>query len=303
MFQAKKRFLFLAVAVLLLIQATSSVIPALASVTLTSFTAIPGQGQVLVVWETATEVDNAGFTVFRSTHQNSGFEAISDFIPAMGGGSSSREYSFSDTRVTNGTVYFYELIAISNRNESQTFPPVGPIVPGVTAATATGNSAATRTATGTVSTNGQTSTPTRTPTQARTPTSTQNGAYPGPVQTPYPGPIETPNPTQNLTPYPGPVTSVPTGPAQTPGTNATSANNSTQLDGPTSTLRPFPSVTYEFPDATQTPVILKQSTPEPGDSNRLSGWVNVTRLGPLALILLIWVLLGGWFYLTLRRME
>jgi hypothetical protein len=303
MFRAKKRFLFLAVAILLLIQVTSSVIPALASVTLIGFTAIPGDGHVLVVWETATEIDNAGFTVFRSTHQNSGFEAISEFIPAMGGGSSSREYSFSDTGVTNGTAYYYELIAISNSNESQTFPPVGPIVPGVTAATPTGNSAATRTATGTVSTNAQTSTPTRTPTQVRTPTATQDSAYPGPVQTPYPGPIETPNPTQNLTPYPGPVTSVPTGAAQTPGTDATLPNNSTQLGGPTSTLRPFPSVTYEFPDATQTPVVPKQSTPGPGGNNGLSGWVNVTRLGPLALILLIWVLLGGWFYLTLRRIE
>jgi hypothetical protein len=303
MFRAKKRFLLLAVALLLLIQVTSSVIPVLASVTLIGFTAIPGDRQVLVVWETATEVDNAGFTVFRSTHQNSGFEAVSDFIPAMGGSGGSREYSFSDTEVTNGTAYYYELIAISNSNESQTFPPVGPVVPGVTSATATGNSAATRTATGTVSTNAHTSTPTRTATQAHTPTATLDGAYPGPVQTPYPSPIESPNPTQDLTPYPGPVTSVPTGAAQTPGTDATFPNNSTQLDGPTSTLRPFPSVTYKFPDATQTPGVPKLSTPGPGGSNGLSSWVNVARLGPLALILLIWVLLGGWFYLTLRRME
>jgi hypothetical protein len=295
MYQSKKGFSFLSVIALLLILVASSVLPAFAAVTLVGFTAIPVNGQVLVVWETATEVDNAGFFVYRSTNQNGGFEAVSSFIPAIGGSPTTGEYSFTDTRVTKGAAYYYELIASSTSNESQTFPPVGPIVPGVPTDTATWTSVVTRPPKVTGSTNAQTSTSTRTPTQIRNPTATQNGAYPGPVQSP--------NPTLYLTPTHNPETSVPTGAALTPETNATSANKLTQLDGPTSTLRPFPSVTYEFPDATQTPMISKQSTPVPGGRNGLSGWVNVVRLGPLALILLIWVLLGGWFYLTLRRME
>lgn len=149
-----------------------------------------------------------------------------------------------------------------------------------------------------------------TSTLTRTPTSTPEGAYPSPVESPYPspvespypGPIQSPFPTLPQTPYPG--TAVNTTPVATlTGAVNTTTTNQLQPAGiPTSTLRPFPNITIEIPDATQTPPVTEQPTPEPGDSS-LAGWVNMARLGPLALILLIWVLLGGWFYLTLRHME
>jgi len=298
----KKSLLFLLVIALLLFLVASTVQIALAAVTLVGFTATPGNGQVLVAWETANEVDNAGFFVYRSTNQNSGFEVISLLIPAISGYPTSGEYSYTDRGVTNNVGYYYELVAISNSNESQTFPPIGPIMPGVTTATATGTSVVTRTPTATGSTNAQTSTPTRNPTQVRTPTATQNVAYPSPVQSPYPGPVQSATPTRQQTSSPNPATSTSSSGARTDGVTTTT-NGLEMTGGPTSTLRPFPSITIEFPDATLTPVVFKQSTPGPGDSNGLTGWVNVARIGPLALIVLVWVLLGGWFYLTLRRME
>jgi hypothetical protein len=297
-FRFQKMFPSFSAIGLLLVLLMATVIPVVAAVTLVSFTATPGNGQVLVAWVTATEFDNAGFFVYRSLNQTSGFTAISPFIPATGGGPTGGQYSYLDTNVSNGTAYYYELVAISSSNATESFSPVGPIIPGVATATATLNSIATRTPTATNPTSVRTATLTRTPTPPHNPTATQSGAYPGPLQSPSPNL----NPTQNQTTYPGPVASPSANGAQTPGAEATSINQLAQEGGITSTLRPFPSITIEYPDPTETPGALIQSTAEPGD-NGLSGWVNMARLGPLALILLVWILLGGWFYLTLRRLD
>ena len=55
--------LFLILALLL----PGSAMPVEAVVTLLSFTASPGDSQVLLEWETASEIDNAGFFLHRST--------------------------------------------------------------------------------------------------------------------------------------------------------------------------------------------------------------------------------------------
>jgi len=227
MFRSKQVLFVPPVILFILALFVMSANPAMAAMTLVSFTATPGEGQMLVAWETATE----------------------------------------------------------SENEVETFSLLPALVPGAAAAIAT-------------------STPvvTSTPTHTRTPTSTQNGAYPGPVQSPYPAPVQSPTPIRQQTPYPGPATSATPSAARMAGVTATTTNRLEQTGGPTSTLRPFPSITIEFPEATETPAVTSQSIPGPGDSGP-TGWVNLARLGPLALILLVWVLLGGWFYLTLRRMQ
>jgi hypothetical protein len=269
-------------------------VPVLASVTLVSFTATAGNNQVLVAWQTANESDNAGFFIYRSIHQSSGFVAISPLIYPTSSGSTGGQYSFLDTNVSNGITYFYELAAVNTNNETEFFPPVGPIVPGVAAFTATGTLVVSVTPTPTGPTSTRTVTPPATPTPPGTPTITPNPTFPSPVQNPSPVPLQTP--------YPGPIAITPAGVTQTPGAFATSEAQLTQEGGPTSTLRPFPSITVEFYYSSPTPRVSIQPTSGPGD-NGLSGWVNIARLGPLALILLVWVLLGGWFYLTLRRMD
>jgi hypothetical protein len=187
-------------------------------------------------------------------------------------------------------------------DETGFFPPVGPIVPGVARAIATQTSVLPRLLIATGLANTPTSTPTLTLPPPNISTATQIGTYPGPLQSPSPGPIQSPNPTQDQTSYPGPVTTPSVNVPGTPGADSTSINQPLLEGDPTSTLLPFPSITIEFPVSTQTPYVPIKSTPGPGD-NGLSEWVNIARLGPLALILLVWVLLGGWFYLTLRRMD
>ena len=55
-----------------------------ASVELLYFIATPGEGLVHLEWETATEIDHAGFFLSRSTESGDGYVHIGEFIPAQG---------------------------------------------------------------------------------------------------------------------------------------------------------------------------------------------------------------------------
>ena len=79
------------------------------AVDLTKFTATYNSGQILIEWETATELDNAGFFVKRSLQPFPPFEDISGFIPAKGSGVIGASYEFVDNNITEGTNYYYLL--------------------------------------------------------------------------------------------------------------------------------------------------------------------------------------------------
>ncbi len=90
-------------------------------VELTSFTANAIQGGVQVKWETATEINNAGFTVQRSTN-NSVWEDAK-FFPASGNSNSPRNYSFID-KVKKDGKYFYRLKQRDNDGTEKAFDAV-----------------------------------------------------------------------------------------------------------------------------------------------------------------------------------
>ncbi len=75
-------------------------------VELTSFTANAVDGNVLLRWETATEINNSGFQVERKT-SGSEFSVIG-FVPGFGTTTEPRSYSFSDQNVQAGN-YTYRL--------------------------------------------------------------------------------------------------------------------------------------------------------------------------------------------------
>jgi len=77
---------------------------------LSDFKAIPGNGQVTVTWETATEIDNMGFNLYRSEKKHTGYEKINDeLIPTTGSGTQGASYQFIDTPLKNRKVYYYKL--------------------------------------------------------------------------------------------------------------------------------------------------------------------------------------------------
>ena len=83
-----------------------------------SFTATTSNGGVTIAWESASEIDNAGFFVWRGQlkagktkcSQNvkhyTEVKKISPFIPAQGSGAS---YSYEDNQVASGNTYCYAL--------------------------------------------------------------------------------------------------------------------------------------------------------------------------------------------------
>jgi hypothetical protein len=256
----------------------------LAAVTLVYFRASAQTGVVLLEWETATELDNAGFFINRSLSQNSGYSRIGDFIPARGDPLLGATYQYSDRNVSNGVLYWYKLETIDIQQNSDLYePPVSVILGGTWTPTATATATRTQGA--------------GNPTSTRTPTRTSR---PGsPTRTPTLG---------GYNPYPAP--SIPPGQTEIPVNNSLAIE--TQLptfdsDVPitptlerTATLIPFPTITLEFPY----PAAVSVPTP-PSFSNSLPGisWFTPMRLLFILFVAFVWIFLGGWYYFSLRRME
>jgi hypothetical protein len=86
--------------------ATDFLPPGTIPVELTSFSAIANYNNVLLRWSTATELNNSGFEIQRSTQGNE-FSTIG-FVPGHGTTSDAKNYSFTDANLSTGT-YSYRL--------------------------------------------------------------------------------------------------------------------------------------------------------------------------------------------------
>ena len=94
-------------------------------ITLASFTARPGSYQVTLKWKTASEIDNAGFNIYRSDSENGDYEQINDsLIPAEGSVTEGAVYEFVDEDVENRQVYRYMLEDIDLNGVSTIHGPV-----------------------------------------------------------------------------------------------------------------------------------------------------------------------------------
>ncbi len=79
-------------------------------VTLASFDALPGPSSVTLLWETASEVDNAGFAILRRDVRTRTVERLNPtLIPPQGSPVSGASYAFVDTTALDGKKYLYSL--------------------------------------------------------------------------------------------------------------------------------------------------------------------------------------------------
>jgi hypothetical protein len=77
------------------------------AIELASLTADAGVGAVTLDWETGTEVDNAGFNIYRATAENGPYTKVNDaLIAAEGDPVSGTSYSFLDEGVPAGVHYY-----------------------------------------------------------------------------------------------------------------------------------------------------------------------------------------------------
>ena len=95
-----------------------------AAVDLVSFTGTVQEDSILVEWETATEIDNAGFYVTRTANLEQPYEDISGFVPAEGSGVIGAQYQFEDNDVTIGITYYYILEAVDTGQNIETHGPI-----------------------------------------------------------------------------------------------------------------------------------------------------------------------------------
>jgi hypothetical protein len=248
-----------------------------AAVDLTAFTATPQENSILIAWETATEIDNAGFFVTRNTAPHPPYEDISGFVPAKGSGVIGAEYEFLDEDVAKEVTYYYVLEMIdTNQNVEYTSP---------ISATISDQPTNTPTATAT-----PTNTPTRTntPVKSYTPTATR-------TRTPYPANTDTPAPP---TFTPTPFTDTPT---VTPTPTIT----------PSPTLFDPPEIVLTLPTTeTPIPVIIitatfqptPTATPEPESFfGRLVESGALLTTGAICLVVLVWAALAVGVFIYLQK--
>jgi hypothetical protein len=86
---------------------------------LSSFAATGVRGYSELEWTTASEVDNAGFNLYRSSAENSdGIRVNEELVAAKGDGAMGASYAFADHNVTPGHTYYYWLESVDLKGGS-----------------------------------------------------------------------------------------------------------------------------------------------------------------------------------------
>ena len=254
-----------------------------AAVTLIYFRTIPGDGQVILLWETATELDNAGFYVQRSNQQGGSYQRINPtIIPSRGDGLTGAIYEYQDTTVVNGTTYWYRLESIDFNQQSQFYDPVSSI-PG-TNLTLTPSSVSQFTSTPTSSRNTPAITQSPIATMTNPPGVIATGTFPQPNSTPYPGSI------------------VPTTSSNSATQNSSFDNSSAEPSGG-GTLIPFPSITIQFPPTSTSDMVIASVDRDNSDTEvSEASKPSLSRFWPIGLLLMIWVAVIAWFIISRRHL-
>jgi len=94
-------------------------------VALSSFTARGEEGGVSLEWETASELHNLGFHLYRATAEQGPYERItSSLIPGLGSSPIGARYSYADKGLANGVTYYYKLEDVETSGRSEQHGPV-----------------------------------------------------------------------------------------------------------------------------------------------------------------------------------
>jgi hypothetical protein len=92
---------------------------------LSFFTATPSNRAVILEWTTESEIDNAGFNIYRAEAEDGEYVKINDtLIPAQGSPTQGANYQFIDENVKNRTTYYYKLEDIDLSGKSTMHGPV-----------------------------------------------------------------------------------------------------------------------------------------------------------------------------------
>jgi len=94
-------------------------------VELIGFEAIPGRNKVTLIWATGSEVDNAGFNIYRAGSADGEYVQINKaLITAEGSPTAGAGYTFTDAGVQNRKTYYYQLEDVDLSGNSTMHGPV-----------------------------------------------------------------------------------------------------------------------------------------------------------------------------------
>ena len=103
------------------------------AVTLADFSASPANDHILITWETASELNNAGFNLYRSTTDAAPEELLA-YVPSQAPGSQQgASYTWQDWNVTPGDTWWYWLEDIDLSGATNLHGPVSSTMVGPTA--------------------------------------------------------------------------------------------------------------------------------------------------------------------------
>jgi hypothetical protein len=89
------------------------------------FVTKPESEKVIIKWETASEIDNAGFNIYRAETENGDYIQINEFlIVAQGTTTEGAAYEYVDAGVKNRTTYYYKLEDIDLNGNATFHGPV-----------------------------------------------------------------------------------------------------------------------------------------------------------------------------------
>jgi hypothetical protein len=96
------------------------------AVILSSFEAAPTAGSILVTWETAIEIDNVGFNLYRGGSPDGPYVKLNEsLIPSQSPGSPfGAEYAWLDEAVELGATYYYKLEDVEVGGKSTFHGPI-----------------------------------------------------------------------------------------------------------------------------------------------------------------------------------
>ena len=219
------------------------------AVELLCFNVYGGDGAVEVEWQTATELETAGFFLMRSRDEGEEFQNISDFIVHCDdGGLVGGYYTFRDEAVNNGQQYLYKLVEVVSAQETNEYGPLA-VIPAVPTATFTPSAS-------------PTPSPTATPTATYTPTPTPTSDEGTSTQVPSVrgNPTDTPRPTATATVYQQatgtPTPDSTTGPSPTTPSPTETESAGTALPVPSHTFTPNAVVAQSTDPLPETPTIV-----------------------------------------------
>jgi len=94
-------------------------------ISLSSFTVTPFSKAVVLEWTTASEIDNAGFNVYRAESEEGPYLKINeDLIFAQGSSTDGSSYEFVDEGLKNRKTYYYQLEDIDLNGQSTFHGPI-----------------------------------------------------------------------------------------------------------------------------------------------------------------------------------